>query len=347
MKKMITKTMALIMAGMMALSPVGTLNVKAETTENGEDTTKDVEISAGTEKDTAARIELGKSYVSSLVAKQSAWFVVTTPDKKAYYNLYVKEFNLLGSSERFPSMAVYNEFGERVAYGKNPYNPLNTTINFVLEPNTTYHITVYDNICDSNFRLIMDYKEDEIGDTKDTAKKISLNKTITSSIDGTDDPDFFSFVAGGYEKYHLVGKNLSINGSLKYQVFSKYDEVLATGNATAGQSLDLALPQLEKGETYYAKAICSSIGNYQIKIEPVRTSLKDAGAVVSVKSKVKYTGKALTPSVTVKVNNKKLKKGVDYKVAYSNNKKVGKATVTITGIGNYKGTIKKTFKIVK
>lgn len=40
-----------------------------------------------------------------------------------------------------------------------------------------------------------------------------------------------------------------------------------------------------------------------------------------------------------------LTEGVDYTVKYSNNKKVGTATVTFTGIGRYTGSIKKTYKI--
>ena len=37
--------------------------------------------------------------------------------------------------------------------------------------------------------------------------------------------------------------------------------------------------------------------------------------------------------------------GTDYTVTYSNNVKVGTATVTVTGIGNYTGTVTKTFVI--
>ena len=40
-----------------------------------------------------------------------------------------------------------------------------------------------------------------------------------------------------------------------------------------------------------------------------------------------------------------MKNGTDYTVKYSNNKKVGTATVTITGKGSYGGIITKTFKI--
>ncbi|MBR4513879.1 MAG: hypothetical protein IKO61_03210 [Lachnospiraceae bacterium] len=60
-----------------------------------------------------------------------------------------------------------------------------------------------------------------------------------------------------------------------------------------------------------------------------------------------YTGKAITPAVTVKLDGKTLKKGTDYDVTYANNTKAGTATVTITGKGDYSGTITKKFLIKK
>ena len=58
-----------------------------------------------------------------------------------------------------------------------------------------------------------------------------------------------------------------------------------------------------------------------------------------------FTGGALTPSVTVKFGSKKLTKGKDYTVTYSGNKAPGKAAAKVTGIGNYTGSLSKTFKI--
>ena len=43
----------------------------------------------------------------------------------------------------------------------------------------------------------------------------------------------------------------------------------------------------------------------------------------------------------------KLKQNRDYIVSYSQNKKVGTAVITITGKGNYSGTVKKYFEIKK
>lgn len=59
-----------------------------------------------------------------------------------------------------------------------------------------------------------------------------------------------------------------------------------------------------------------------------------------------YTGKKLTPAVKVSYKGKTLKAGKDYKVSYKNNKAIGKAQVTITGMGAYNNTVKKYFKIV-
>lgn len=60
-----------------------------------------------------------------------------------------------------------------------------------------------------------------------------------------------------------------------------------------------------------------------------------------------YSGAEQKPELTVKnkVTGVALTAGTDYEVAYTNNINAGTATVTITGKGNYKGTISKTFAI--
>ncbi len=63
--------------------------------------------------------------------------------------------------------------------------------------------------------------------------------------------------------------------------------------------------------------------------------------------KYTYTGKAVKPLDYVKVNGSLLVEGRDYTVNYTNNIKVGTASVTVTGIYPYKGSVTKTFSIVK
>lgn len=69
-------------------------------------------------------------------------------------------------------------------------------------------------------------------------------------------------------------------------------------------------------------------------------------SVTGIKS-VDYTGKEIKPEPIISLNGKSLKKGTDYTVSYKNNTNAGKATVIITGINNYTGTIKNDFTIRK
>ena len=64
------------------------------------------------------------------------------------------------------------------------------------------------------------------------------------------------------------------------------------------------------------------------------------------KTKYVYNGKAKKPTVYVRdINGNYLKKGTDYTVSYSKNKKVGTGYAKVTFCGNYEGSFTKTFKI--
>lgn len=60
-----------------------------------------------------------------------------------------------------------------------------------------------------------------------------------------------------------------------------------------------------------------------------------------------YDGTAKTPTVTVTDETKTLSEGTDYTVNYQNNTNIGMAKAILTGMGNYKGTVTKTFTIVE
>ncbi len=69
--------------------------------------------------------------------------------------------------------------------------------------------------------------------------------------------------------------------------------------------------------------------------------------VAGVMDECDYTGTAITFTDLHVYNHKTLlQPKVDYTIKYSNNSKAGTATITITGKGNYTGTIVKTFKIL-
>ena len=72
-----------------------------------------------------------------------------------------------------------------------------------------------------------------------------------------------------------------------------------------------------------------------------------SGSGVTGIAGAKYTGSPITQDMTVKYSSDVLVAGTDYEVTYSANTVPGTATVTITGIGHYQGTVTKSFTISK
>jgi len=86
--------------------------------------------------------------------------------------------------------------------------------------------------------------------------------------------------------------------------------------------------------------------NYTFLLPEPTKAIDLSKATVSSISDQEYTGKEIKPSVKVSYSGKELVSGKDYQVSYSNNTSVGTASVKITGIGGYTGSITTSFKIV-
>ncbi|SCI57532.1 Endoglucanase A precursor [uncultured Ruminococcus sp.] len=143
--------------------------------------------------------------------------------------------------------------------------------------------------------------------------------------------------ATGYDVEYSVNANMS-GAVSKHLTANKPDTLTVSG--------------LSGDKTYYVRVRSYTNVNGKVyygawsDIKSIKTANNDiTKATVSGISTKAFTGKAITQNVTVKVGNTVLKNGTDYTVSYSNNKKVGKATVKITGKGKYGGVITKTFKI--
>lgn len=98
--------------------------------------------------------------------------------------------------------------------------------------------------------------------------------------------------------------------------------------------------------TVYAAALrtAGTISSASQTEEDETISLQDCKISLS-KVVYTYSGKEKKPNVTVYYNSKKLKKNKDFELTYSDNVEIGTASVTITGINNYEGTVTKTFTI--
>ena len=97
-----------------------------------------------------------------------------------------------------------------------------------------------------------------------------------------------------------------------------------------------------------AKVTAEGLGNFEGTVEMTfKITPADIGYYATIPSipGQTYTGAAITPDVEIKRNTKKLVNGTDYKIQYGSNTNAGSATVTVTGINNYSGSVTKYFTI--
>ena len=87
------------------------------------------------------------------------------------------------------------------------------------------------------------------------------------------------------------------------------------------------------------------IGQRELTFEAVEVKEITLGDISIPRSRYKYTGKAITPEVTVTCNNVILEEGKDYTLRYENNIEAGTASIIVKGIEKYKGFVSKQFEI--
>ena len=122
------------------------------------------------------------------------------------------------------------------------------------------------------------------------------------------------------------------------------ESIPKTGHTSSDWIIDKNAAINVKGSKHKECTVCKTVlETAEIPALPM-ISIQGASVSVSTNSYI-FDNTAKTPSVTVTLNGKTLKNGVDYTVSYSNNKNVGLGIVTITGKGDYTGTIAKNFKI--
>ena len=141
-----------------------------------------------------------------------------------------------------------------------------------------------------------------------------------------------------------AGKTDGSHCSVCNTVIKAQTVINATGHKSSGWIVDKAASIGVKGSKHKECTVCKKVLETAEIPALSRISISKASVTLST-STYAYDGKAKKPGVTVKLNGKTLKNGTDYTVSYSNNTKVGTAKVTITGKGNYTGSISKTYSI--
>ena len=142
----------------------------------------------------------------------------------------------------------------------------------------------------------------------------------------------------------MSGDTWSTNGAYSY-------DVTIDGSANEGWK------DLEINKPY--NIICVSIGKekdgayqwqtplkgFQLTITPAGLNSKNTNVEITNANNLVYTGNPLTAAVKVTYNGTELTEGKDYTVSSNTGTDAGTYTLTITGQGNYGGSVEKVFTI--
>ena len=175
--------------------------------------------------------------------------------------------------------------------------------------------------------VTVDYK------LKVTRKAVTVTADNKSKVFGEKDPELTATVTG------TIGKD-----TVEYTLSRKAGEDVGTYTITPSGKAE----QTNYKVTYATGTLTITSQSIDPGTDPEKPNPDYTGAKVNSPSDKVYDGKEhkWSPTVTDKAD-KKLEAGKDYTVEYStkNFKDVGTIDVTITGVGNYTGTVTRTYKI--
>ena len=166
-----------------------------------------------------------------------------------------------------------------------------------------------------------------------THKPVTVTANNKSKVFGEKDPELTATVAG------TLGKD-----TVEYTLSRKAGENVGKYTITPSGKAE----QGNYKVTYVAGTLSITSQSIDPGTDPEKPNPDYTGAKVNSPSDKVYDGKEhkWSPTVTDKAD-KKLKAGTDYTVEYSTSDftNVGTVEVTIAGIGNYSGTVKRSYKV--
>ena len=181
--------------------------------------------------------------------------------------------------------------------------------------------------------------------------KYENNKNVGTASLTITSPNLEGSIQKTFEIKPLSLKGAEISG-VKDKTFDgktqKQKDIKVTLNGrTLKKKRDYSISFTDRVHAGEVKITLKGVGNYKDEISTTFVikprSLKKA-EVTGIKDR-SYTGEAIVQKLKVRLDGKTLKADRDYTLAYKNNVNGGKATVTVQGIGDYKGSVKKTFTI--
>lgn len=267
-----------------------------------------------------SKLAVGTEYYTVLNGAPSR-FSFTTPAQEGYISVYVKNNNMrewvyfyvmTGSGDTLEKDDL-NENNYREWEFKSEINKRNEAR---MEPSTTYYIKVgSDSFKNSgNAKMIVKFTPDVNPNGKEEAENISLNTSITRSIDSNQkvDYDYFKFTADRTSVGQFSITN-SAGGWLDYQVRKLGSDEIVKNLKSRDINDNVYLNDthyhdfnMVQGEKYYVKVWKSGKGNYTFSVN--NQVVKSISMPASISLANYNDCKKLNPTVApATAYNKKLK----------------------------------------
>ena len=312
-------------------------------------------------------------YLYFFIDKSSYWFCLSTTDAKiietTLYTSYARweDFSYFGAEfwDKFSTETEPEDSSENMYFTVVAGKP------FRIENNKQEFLELINDKLQGDLPV---YDLDVLGDSSEYQFKLAKddNYIITDFDNETKfcirtDENYISVAAEGADKIivnegnkiSLEGNNVSYDVRLSMNTRTALMELSGTASSKADiehENNNITIESDDPGDVditiYDTQGNVSSNtveGGSTITIDEndyvSYTSVETCDVSLS-KDRVTYSGTEQRPSVVVKNGSYTLEEQKDYEVRYENNISVGTATVTITGIGSYSGTVTKTFTIL-
>lgn len=165
--------------------------------------------------------------------------------------------------------------------------------------------------------------------------------TVTGKGDYTDTTQTTFAITTSIQSVNVPSPaKLTFNGSYQTAIASNSIYTVKNGGGVNAGSYRSTLTLKDK--TRYQWASTGKSDDVDVTWSISAASISSAKASAASQT---FSGQALSPSVSVKLDDRTLTNGTDYTATYSNNVNAGTAKVTVTGKGNYTGTASGSFTI--
>ena len=217
----------------------------------------------GDKKDTAYEVQPDTKVTTALDGKGDVdFFKFTTKDYDAYYYFNIENLSIDSTCYIYIYDADDNQLKKNDAYRSD------FSTNIKLLPNTEYFFKINSTSSGvGNYSFTITDVPDKFANEQSNAGEIKLDETVSESISGHGDADFYKFTTADYDAYYYVKvENLSIDSTCYIYIYDADDNQLKKNDAYRSDfSTNIKLPP----NTEYFFAICSTssdVGNYKVTV---------------------------------------------------------------------------------